>query len=288
MKYFTFITLLLTLVLFGFKKQDECRKTSQSLQDYFHWQAGKQMPILMAHRLSPLISEPENALSTFEATYRRYPCAIQELDIRMSSDGKLVLMHDSTLDRTTNGTGPVRLQSLKALKALRLKDGAGNLLTESIPTLEELLVRAKGKSILALDVKPGTDIEKVMQAVIAAQMTDQVFLILYSLQEAKDFHAKYPHMMMAIGFNSWDHINAIEQSGLPFQNLVALTPQQLQPKAFYDKIHAMGIMTSASAFGNIDRLPADTLTAVYQQIFTTGGDIICTDSMHNVVHAFAQ
>src|SRR5262245_19053009 len=145
MKYFISITLLAALVLSGFKKQEECRKTSQSLQDYFHWQPGKQIPILMAYRLSPLTSEPETALSTFDATYRRYPCAIQQLDIRMSSDGKLVLMHDSTLDRTTNGAAPIRLQSLHSLKALWLKDGTGKLLPESIPTLEELSILAKGK-----------------------------------------------------------------------------------------------------------------------------------------------
>lgn len=84
--------------------------------------------------------------------------------------------------------------------------------------------------------------------------------------------------MMAIGFNSLENISAIEKSGLTYENPIALTPAILQEKTFYDKIHSMGIMASASMFGNIDKYPAEKAIATYKEAWARGSDIICTDS----------
>jgi glycerophosphoryl diester phosphodiesterase len=59
-----------------------------------------------------------------------------ELDVRLSKDGELILMHDESVDRTTNGKGLVQDMSLKELKALDVRG-------QGIPTLEEAFVLAK-------------------------------------------------------------------------------------------------------------------------------------------------
>ena len=78
-----------------------------------------------------------------------------EIDVRSSRDGELVLMHDETVDRTTNGTGRVVDLSLRELRELRLRAGGeGERLIEvPIPTLEEALLTAKDRILVNLDIK---------------------------------------------------------------------------------------------------------------------------------------
>jgi len=242
----------------------------------------------MAHRMSPSpTGYAENSLQTLQYTYSIAPCVIQEMDIRMSKDSVLLMMHDATLDRTTTGKGKINEMPYNELKQLLLKDEAGNVLTnQHIPQLQEILQFAKGKMILALDMKPGTDPGRLMKTVMDTHTLTDVFVICYSIADAVKLNKKYPTLVMALGFNNWDNIAAIEQSGIPFQNLVALTPTVLQEKAFYDKIHSMGIMTSISTFGKIDQYPADSAIATYKEAWNKGGDIICTDSLQTVRQLF--
>ena len=74
-----------------------------------------------------------------------------EIDVRETKDGYLVLMHDETIDRTTNGSGFVNQWTLDNLKALNLKDKSGVLTEHKIPTLEEALLLSKNKILINLD-----------------------------------------------------------------------------------------------------------------------------------------
>ncbi|MGQ7871232.1 glycerophosphodiester phosphodiesterase family protein [Sunxiuqinia sp. sy24] len=80
---------------------------------------------------------------------------IVEVDVRKTKDNQLVLMHDASIDRTTNGKGKVSDYSLQQLQEFYLKNnqgGADAALTQyKIPTLEEALLTAKGKVMLNLD-----------------------------------------------------------------------------------------------------------------------------------------
>ena len=76
--------------------------------------------------------KPENTLASFQKAIDLNADMI-ELDLRCSKDGRLVVIHDKTVDRTTNGRGKVSNKDLAQLKALNAGDG------ESIPTLEESL-----------------------------------------------------------------------------------------------------------------------------------------------------
>jgi glycerophosphoryl diester phosphodiesterase len=95
-------------------------------------------PSIFAHRGSK-IHAPENTLAAFDLAITQKADAI-ELDVKLSADGHVVVMHDSTVDRTTDGTGKVSHLPLSALKEL----DAGSYFDiafrgEAIPTLEEVL-----------------------------------------------------------------------------------------------------------------------------------------------------
>ncbi|HEX5807450.1 MAG TPA: glycerophosphodiester phosphodiesterase family protein [Anaerolineales bacterium] len=94
-------------------------------------------PLIFAHR-GASAHAPENTLAAFELALAQNADAI-ELDVKLSADGYAVVIHDQTVDRTTNGHGRVKDLSLAQLKAL----DAGSFFSEKfrgekIPTLEEV------------------------------------------------------------------------------------------------------------------------------------------------------
>lgn len=94
---------------------------------------------------------PENSLPAIEHSVKAGVEMI-ELDARPTSDGVLVLMHDNTIDRTTNGSGAVGDFTYQQLQQFYLKDASGNITGERIPTLEEAMKKGKGKVYYNLDI----------------------------------------------------------------------------------------------------------------------------------------
>jgi len=95
-------------------------------------------PIIFAHR-GACTQAPENTLAAFELALRQETDAV-ELDAKLTADGQIVVIHDQTVDRTTQGTGIVRQMTLAELRKL----DAGSHFDiafqgEPIPTLEEVL-----------------------------------------------------------------------------------------------------------------------------------------------------
>lgn len=95
-------------------------------------------------------SAPENSLAAIDSAIVMKIDAV-ELDVRKTKDGHLVLMHDNTVDRTTNGKGKVSGLTLSEIKKLRLKDKDGKLTEHTVPTLEEAMLVAKDKIMVNLD-----------------------------------------------------------------------------------------------------------------------------------------
>ncbi len=105
--------------------------------------------LVVAHRGNWSIA-PENSVAAIDSAIQM-KVDIVEIDIRKTKDGQLVLMHDDTVDRTTNGTGKVKDKTLTEIKQLRLKDKDGRLTEHTVPTLEEALLAAKGHIMVNLD-----------------------------------------------------------------------------------------------------------------------------------------
>jgi glycerophosphoryl diester phosphodiesterase len=109
-------------------------------------------PQLAAHRGGALLW-PENSLLAFRSA-AALGADYLELDVHATRDGELVVIHDPTLDRTTTGSGPVRARALDEVRALRLKDRAGMVTAELVPTLEEVVrLAADGARQLLVEVK---------------------------------------------------------------------------------------------------------------------------------------
>jgi len=100
---------------------------------------------IMGHRGAPA-DEPENTLGSFRRALAVGVAAV-EMDVQLTKDGRLAVIHDETLDRTTNGRGPVRDFTLAELK--KLDAGRG----EAVPSLEEVFDLVQGKADLVVELK---------------------------------------------------------------------------------------------------------------------------------------
>lgn len=94
--------------------------------------------MFVAHRGGAALA-PENTMAAFEPAVRRWDADMLELDVQPTRDGVAVVFHDRTVDRTTDGTGPVRAFSLAELQALDA--GAGFQDLDGTPSFRERGVR---------------------------------------------------------------------------------------------------------------------------------------------------
>ncbi len=105
---------------------------------------------VVAHRGASFL-EPENTIKAIEKAVK-IGADFVEVDVRMSKDNKLVIMHDPDVNRTTDGNGFVKDYTLQELK--KLDAGKG----ETIPTLDEVISCVKDRVGLVIEIKePGTE-----------------------------------------------------------------------------------------------------------------------------------
>ena len=108
-------------------------------------QAG--LGLIVAHR-GASAEAPENTVAAFEAAVAAGAGAV-EFDVRVTADGKAVVMHDATVDRTTDGTGLVR--DLTSAEVAGLRVGPGG--REHVPTLNETLDLLSGRVAVDIEIK---------------------------------------------------------------------------------------------------------------------------------------
>lgn len=109
---------------------------------------------VVAHRGAKKFA-PENTLAAFKKAYEM-GADYCEMDVRMTKDSVLIIMHDSKVDRTTNGSGKVSEMTLEEIKALDAGSWFGPAYVgEKVPTLREVLQQMKDKIIPDIDFKAG-------------------------------------------------------------------------------------------------------------------------------------
>ena len=124
--------------------------------------------LVIAHRGAPNHA-PENTLAAFDKALDLGLCHI-ELDAQLAADNVAVVFHDSALDRTSDGSGPLASHTLAELK--RLDAGAWfgeEFRRQRIPTLEEVLTRYRGRAYLHLELKSE---EETLPGVVAELLTE--------------------------------------------------------------------------------------------------------------------
>lgn len=124
-------------------------------------------------------------------------CDLIECDVHLSSDGRLVVIHDHTLERTTNGTGLVRDHSAAELRKLDAGDG------EKIPLLQEVIELALGKVGLVIEIKqlpelyPGLE-DKLLNMLRQLGAVEECAVISFNHLAINALHRLEPNLQLGI------------------------------------------------------------------------------------------
>jgi len=122
-----------------------CRKDKSSNYEILESNISNRQVFVTAHR-GDWRNYPENSIEGLKSCIDM-GIDIMETDLKMTKDSILILKHDETLNRTTNGSGYVKDITLDSIKKLNLKNGYGHKTPYKIPTLKDALLAAKGENI---------------------------------------------------------------------------------------------------------------------------------------------
>lgn len=139
--------------------------------------------LVVAHR-GDWRNAPENSLQAFKNCIEMGVDMI-EIDLKKTKDNQLIIMHDGTIDRTTDGKGKPSDYTLEEIRKFHLKNGLGRPTFHTIPTLEEVLTLAKGKILINID--KGYDYFKDVYALLVKTGTVSQVVIKsgYSYEKVK-------------------------------------------------------------------------------------------------------
>lgn len=244
-------------------------------ETFYSW-TNDRIPMVSAHRGGPYPGFPENAIETF-SNVLTYTPAIIELDVAMTKDSVLILMHDDDLERTTTGTGKVNEVTFEYIQSLFLEDNDGDLTDFKIPTLEEALKWSKGKALLTVDIKRSVPYEKVIEEVRATESEAHAALISYSFEAAKKLHLMAPELMLSVTIRNEEEIGRLEETGIPWKRVIAFTGVAERSAEFNQAIHDKGVFTILGVLGNLDKSAEARGDELYVGFVQNGADILATD-----------
>jgi glycerophosphoryl diester phosphodiesterase len=216
---------------------------------------------------------PENTMAAFRRAVELGARFI-ETDLQITRDARIVAIHDSTLDRTTNGNGQVHLQSLAQIRALDagawFSDGGKSFSGERVPTLKEVLDFAKEHDVIFyLEIKSGPA-WGVEHAVVAALRDDNASarVVILSFDPAALDSVRRLDATMMTGFlcehPSGDLVERTVRAGA--RQLVArgdlITPEVV------DKAHHAGLQVVAWTINEPEQM---------RRLIATGSDGMITD-----------
>jgi glycerophosphoryl diester phosphodiesterase len=185
-------------------------------------------PHVSAHR-GASAQAPENTLAALDAAWRA-GATLAEIDVRLTRDGRVVLMHDRTVDRTTTGRGYVKDLTLEELRALDAGAWFGSEFHgERVPTLRDVLLWAKDKIALLVELKnvPFRDLPLVERTVeLVDELHAQEYTVLGGFDHPvlRDIKRRRPGWPLEMMYNARlaDPAGAARAAGAA---LVSLEPE---------------------------------------------------------------
>ncbi len=235
-------------------------------------------PHISAHRGGPTSpGYPENCLETFAYTMSLVPAVI-ELDVEMTADSVLILMHDNTLDRTTTGTGPLRHRRWAELDTLRLRSNDGTVTPFKIPLFEQALQWTKqAQAVLTVDVKRGVPFERIVRLIEQYELEDRAAVITYNERDALYVHRLNPRLVISATMRNLDELERTLATGIPPKNLLAFVGTREPAPELYERLRQLDIPAILGTLGNLDHMAQAKGDHLYRQWVERGATILATD-----------
>ncbi|MDI9887066.1 MULTISPECIES: glycerophosphodiester phosphodiesterase [Streptomyces] len=152
--------------------------------------------------------EPENTLRSFVRAERAGMDAI-ELDLHLSKDGALVVMHDADVDRTTDGTGPIAEKTLAELRELDAGQG------ERVPIFEEVLEAVSAP--LQVEIKDAAAARVLADVMVKRDLAERIEVTSFQDDAVREIAALVPGVRTALVASRWgsDIVERAQAAGAP-------------------------------------------------------------------------
>ena len=252
------------------------------------------MPRYVAHR-GGAARWPENSLTAFRGAIAG-GAQLVELDVHLTADGAIAVIHDPTLDRTTSGTGPIARCTIDDLRRARLRGSDGALTDDHVPTLGEVLaIAAPAGAGLLIEIKtPGSAVtyarrgdrvervagpryegleQKVLDVIAAAGVAGRCVILAFNpavVAEVRKLAPKQPTTLLVdrhlaeAGVSPMDAVEWAREAGVTFLGL----HYSLCDAAVVDAAHRAGVAVGVFTVND---------AAVRDRLVAAGVDVIITD-----------
>ena len=209
---------------------------------------------------------------------------MMEMDPHYTRDSQLVVMHDPTLDRTSDGHGKISSYTLAELRQFHLKDPEGNITGFGISTLDDMLEWSKGRTILVVDMKE-VSIEARVRKIEAHHAENSAIVIAYSFDDAKKCYQMDKNIVMEVMMPDKEAVAKFDSTGVPWSNVVCfVTHTQPKDREIFRLIHEKGALCMMGSSRSIDKdyqegkiKTYEDLMQGYKNMMQEGADIIEAD-----------
>lgn len=264
------------LLVFSFSLLYSCKENGNS-------NSGRDIKVV-AHR-GMWREFPENSIEGIQKCIEMGVDMV-ELDVAMTKDSILILMHDNTLERTTTGTGKVSEHTYDEIKALNLKDFKGGVTDFKVPTLAKSMLLAKDKIEVFID-KGYPYLKEANTILIKTNTQDQACFLVFV--GASTLKANYSSISDQIDYmplvTQSDSTGAFINSFKDFGTTYFLFSFDTTEKKLMDRIEdlptgAMAMATTQEAYycgGYSDTLSLNNPDEGWGYLVDKGFTAICTD-----------
>lgn len=227
-------------------------KKLSDTQEYFAYKADSTI-LISGHRGTKEAGFPENSIEGFQHALTRMPLFF-EVDPRLTKDSVIVLMHDETIDRTTNASGKLSDYNYDELLSIRLKDHEGNITATMIPKLEEVFDWSKSKTVINLDRKDVPH-QMIVDLIKKNKAEKYVMLTVHTGAQARFYHDRLPGVMLSVFARNDAEYEDVAISGVPWENMIAYVGQSIDEsnRHIVEKLHANGVRCMVSFAPTHDR-----------------------------------
>jgi len=251
--------------------------SNTDLHNYFSYKSEGDI-IISAHRGGKETGFPENSLEGFQNIVSKMP-AIFEIDPRLTKDSVIVLMHDATLDRTTNTSGKLSDYTWDELQSVRLKDSEGNVTDMKIPKLEDVIRWSIGKTVVNLD-KKDVPLHMIVDLIKRCNAEDYIMLTVHTGAQARYYYDRFPNIMLSVFARNEKEYEDISISGVPWRNMIAYVGPSIDDKniGIVKKLRSNGVRCMVSLAPTHDKIKSEEERASkYKMEIEKKPDIIESD-----------
>jgi len=235
-----------------------------------------------------ILFAPENTLVGFDVALD-LGVEIVELDVRPTADEVLVVMHDSTVDRTTDGSGKVDEMTLEEIRALSVISTFEGIGAQPVPTFGEALAHLRGRALVNVDAKTSR-FDLIVDDIVAADAAPWVYVQVDSVDEGLEVRALDGGIRLMPDVENVDDVATYGEALVPE---LAEVPWNLHDPDVFAALDMRGIRVNQNALGVADAAAAahdangDDPCDAYRGIWERGATLIQTDAPHLLVPCLA-